>query len=263
MNRVFQTPPSTGTPRPEQRSFALKFVLDMTTHLFSHGESRFVRKDTLRAVFIPELLRIMVEFLGSCDVAIRFICKISHTNLRSFSSCISQPCVGLYKMHRDDEKQRRALPFVTSVTKLEWARKALGLPVTLNVCCAAIQVGNLEVLAFLREKEAAVFPWDVTLCRYATIFGHLHVLQWVRAQYPPCEWDAHVCMNAAYTNRLDVLQWARAQRPPCDWYLRECVSAARRSSAEMQSWLESEERASKSFIVIEKACPLSISCSIS
>jgi len=47
--------------------------------------------------------------------------------------------------------------------------------------------------------------------------GYLDVLQWLRAQDPPCPWDFRVCYYAAETGHLDVLQWIRAQDPPCDW----------------------------------------------
>jgi len=47
--------------------------------------------------------------------------------------------------------------------------------------------------------------------------GHLHVLQWARAQEPPCPWDADVCTFAATNGHLEVLQWLRAQDLPGDW----------------------------------------------
>jgi hypothetical protein len=43
------------------------------------------------------------------------------------------------------------------------------------------------------------------------------VLQWLRAQEPPCPWDEQACTNAAVYGDLGMLQWLRAQDPPCPW----------------------------------------------
>ena len=222
-------------------------------------EDVFVRTETLILVFIPELLRLICTYLGSDDIAIRFTCKIAHFNLRDVVPRVTLKSSGLYKYERNNDETRCALPYVTSINKLLWARDTLCMPVSRNVCVAAVQAGSLDVLDFLYHKERPTFPWDVTFCRFASIFGHLHVLKWARAQSPPCAFGAHVCMNAAYTNRLDILQWAKSQG--CDWYLPECIAAARHSSIEMQEWLKSHDV--KVFDKVAKACPLSFNLSAS
>ena len=47
-----------------------------------------------------------------------------------------------------------------------------------------------------------------------TIF-YLHVLQWLRSQYPPCPWDERACSNAVINGQIDTFLWLRSQNPPC------------------------------------------------
>ena len=35
---------------------------------------------------------------------------------------------------------------------------------------------------------------DEFACEYAARFGHLHVLQWLRSQNPPCPWNQQSCL---------------------------------------------------------------------
>ena len=47
--------------------------------------------------------------------------------------------------------------------------------------------------------------------------GHLHIIQWLRVQDPPCN-----CSNLAYEwaagrGHLHIIQWLREQYPPCPW----------------------------------------------
>jgi hypothetical protein len=43
----------------------------------------------------------------------------------------------------------------------------------------------------------------------AARYGHLTVLQWARAQQPPCPWDAKICLAAAPDGA--TAEWIRAQ----------------------------------------------------
>ena len=43
------------------------------------------------------------------------------------------------------------------------------------------------------------------------------MLQWLRAQEPPCPWDEDVCSKAAMNGHLEMLQWLRAQDLPEEW----------------------------------------------
>jgi hypothetical protein len=58
--------------------------------------------------------------------------------------------------------------------------------------------------------------------------GHLHVLQWIRDQKPPCPWDRNACSAAAKNGHLDVIKWLRSQDPPCPWNSYTCRNIASR-----------------------------------
>ena len=67
---------------------------------------------------------------------------------------------------------------------------------------------------WLRNNAKEDFPWDEDVCCYAAQYGRQDMLQWARAQDPPCPWDAWACMHAARNVRLGVLQWTRSHRAP-------------------------------------------------
>ena len=87
------------------------------------------------------------------------------------------------KVRRDVLKM---VPYMTSVNLLQWALDELEMP-----------------------KEL--------VCRAIACSGHLDVLQWARAQDPPCDWDEYVCSNAARYGHLDVIEWLRTQNLPAPW----------------------------------------------
>ena len=43
-------------------------------------------------------------------------------------------------------------------------------------------------------------------CKYATKSGHLEILQWLRAQNPPCPWNKEDCILCAGAN-TNIGQW--------------------------------------------------------
>ena len=59
--------------------------------------------------------------------------------------------------------------------------------------------------------------------------GHLKILQWARAQDPPCPWDEKTCEVAAERGHLEILKFLRGQDPPCPWSRDECREEASRS----------------------------------
>ena len=106
------------------------------------------------------------------------------------------------------------------------------------LCMGAAQVGNYEVLKFLREKGC---PWgkrtSTEACRYGRLEvmkwlqkegclcdldgflsvcgGHLDVLKWIRETYPGCAFDARASQWSSIHNRLDCLMWLREHG--CPW----------------------------------------------
>jgi len=95
----------------------------------------------------------------------------------------------------------------------------------------AIRDGNRDALQGLNEH------WDVYICAYAAEANRLDILQWLRAQTPPCPWDEATCSSAAEQGALDILQWARAQNPPCPWEEEACEEAARHGEWGVLRWL--------------------------
>ena len=73
----------------------------------------------------------------------------------------------------------------------------------------AAHFGQLEALKYAREHGA---PWESFTCALAARGGHLHVLQWLRADgcrlLERCPWDGRTCQFAAMNGHLHVLQWA-------------------------------------------------------
>jgi hypothetical protein len=79
---------------------------------------------------------------------------------------------------------------------------------------------------------------DEGTCSAAARGGHLSVLQWARAQQPPCPWNEDTCSGAALGGHLAVLQWARAQEPPCRWDVKECFEDA--TDAATAEWIRTQ-----------------------
>uniref|UniRef100_A0A7S0T4X1 Uncharacterized protein n=1 Tax=Mantoniella antarctica TaxID=81844 RepID=A0A7S0T4X1_9CHLO len=73
--------------------------------------------------------------------------------------------------------------FVTSVTRLQWAREN-GFPWVESICAAAAAGGHLNVLQWARENDC---PWNESTCAAAAQKGHLEVLMWAREH--GCPWD--------------------------------------------------------------------------
>jgi hypothetical protein len=68
----------------------------------------------------------------------------------------------------------------------------------------------------------------------------VEVLQWLRAQDPPCPWDERTFRRAARNGRLEVLQWLRAQDPPCPWDARALAYATEEGHDDVVAWLNAQ-----------------------
>ena len=100
-------------------------------------------------------------------------------------------------------------------------------------CGQAARNGELATLQALRAAGA---QWDRETCAGAALEGHLEILQWARAQNPPCPWDELTCAWAAEGGHLGALQWARAQNPPCPWDGQTCANATGGGHFELLRW---------------------------
>jgi hypothetical protein len=117
---------------------------------------------------------------------------------------------------------------------------ALGFPLPEDICDMAVKGGHLAVLQWLRAQEPPC-PWGQFTCASAAGCGDLAVLQWLRAQEPPCPWDEDTCGQAAEFGGLGVLQWLRAQQPPCPWNEETCAAAARNGDLAMLQWARAQD----------------------
>ena len=80
---------------------------------------------------------------------------------------------------------------------------------------------NKDDLKFINNKIKRK-----NICKWAATNSYLSLLQWARAQNPPCPWSQQICIQAAKNNHLILLQWARSQNPPCPWITFVCIYAA-------------------------------------
>jgi hypothetical protein len=132
--------------------------------------------------------------------------------------------------------------FVDSVEMIMWA-KSMGCsfgPNDEKLCAFAARCGALNVIQWARAQNPPC-PWDERTCAWAAQNGHLHVLEWARAQDPPCPWCEDTCTWAAQNGHLHVLEWARAQDPPCPWYERTCAWAARNGHLHVLEWARAQD----------------------
>ena len=91
------------------------------------------------------------------------------------------------------------------------------------------------MLQWMRAQDPPC-PWDSEVCAWAAFGGHLEVLKWLRGQDPPCPWDSDVCGWAARYGHLNVLRWARSQG--CPWDEEVPRAAAEWGQLKVLKWLE-------------------------
>jgi hypothetical protein len=231
---------------------------------------------TLRAVFIPELLRYIVQFIGSylydhtaermqfmssyaAYLPVLLVNKLAYKNLKPETP---NPRVVVRRYTRStggigaDERAAirdffgkswegrhdqldQVLPYMASAPLAEWARDTLHMRWDFITAYAAIVGGVVDVAT--RFAGAGYFSQNVCACTLAAGNGHLEMLKWLRSEDTPCPWDAGVCGRAAEHGHLKVLQWARAQDPPCPWDEDTCRRAARCGHLEMLMWARSQD----------------------
>jgi hypothetical protein len=77
---------------------------------------------------------------------------------------------------------------------------------------AAASGGHIPVMAWLRESLD--LRWHLMTCLVAANAGQLEMLQWLRAQTPPCPWGSQVISTAMKRGFPEVAAWAVAQGCP-------------------------------------------------
>lgn len=71
--------------------------------------------------------------------------------------------------------------------------------------------GHLELIKHVRGLGVA---WDDRVCWMAAYFGHLHVLEWARAQTTPCPWDGWTLRCAIHRKHRHVVQFCENNNCP-------------------------------------------------
>ncbi|GBF93557.1 hypothetical protein Rsub_06277 [Raphidocelis subcapitata] len=147
----------------------------------------------------------------------------------------------LLLLHRDNDGTRYCAAAAAGgqLEALQFAR-LLGYEWSVSTCVEAAHSGHLTVLQWARAQQPPC-PWNEWTCSAAAAAGHLGVLQWLRTQRPPCPWDWETCSAAAGGGHLAVLQWARAQQPPCPWDKRTCTAAARGGQLAVLQWARAQQ----------------------
>lgn len=97
-----------------------------------------------------------------------------------------------------------------------------------EVCHWAAEVGNLEILQWLKDHDYKLGE----ICDIAAEKNHLNVLQWAKEN--GCSLSDNICIYAAENNNLDMLQWARENE--CPWNNKVCIRAAAKSHFEILKW---------------------------
>jgi hypothetical protein len=108
-----------------------------------------------------------------------------------------------------------------------------------HACASAAGGGHIDVLEWLRAQDPPC-PWDAKEYTLAARNGHVHVLHWLRAQQPPVPWKANACAAAAKRGHLDALHWLRSQEPPCPWSGDEMSVAARAGHVHVMEYLQDQ-----------------------
>jgi hypothetical protein len=72
-----------------------------------------------------------------------------------------------------------------------------------NLYKVASQFGHLHIIQWLRAHNGSQSKWNKKINYYsdAVQYGHLHIIQWLRAQNPPCPWSVSACYSAAQYGR--------------------------------------------------------------
>lgn len=103
-------------------------------------------------------------------------------------------------------------------------------------CNSAARVG-LPVMQWLRAQTPPC-PWFASTLAVAAECGNVPVLEWAHAQ--GCPWGRNVCFKAVQFNQLAVLRWLRAGDHPCPWASECCDQASINGNIEMMEYLRVE-----------------------
>lgn len=119
---------------------------------------------------------------------------------------------------------------------LQWLRSGPEpCPWDVSTFYNAARSGQMEVLRWLAAQQPPC-PFDQeTICTGAARSGRLEVLEFVQGLKP--QPSLTVDTLKAAVKRLDLVQWLRAQDPPCPWSEEVCTAAASTGGLEVRTSL--------------------------
>lgn len=96
-------------------------------------------------------------------------------------------------------------------------------------------------------------------CNPAAKAGCVDMLQWIRAQDPPCPWSQQTSNAAARAGHLHVLQWLLQQEPPCPVGGGACTAAAKHGHLEVLELLDSSNVLQPAMVYGAATCTSAVS----
>lgn len=166
--------------------------------------------------------------------------KDSHTTAdSSVVQSVDRVQIWMNEAPNTPEKRLLAFPSIADsaaeigqLQVLQWL-KAVGtfqFQFTQTLYCAAAKNGHVHVLKWCQDNNVGLL--DEYTCAHAALGGQLTVIKWLRAH--GCPWSARTCWYASLGGHLHVLQYARAQGCPWDSYT--CTYAAESGNLAVLRW---------------------------
>ena len=97
--------------------------------------------------------------------------------------------LGANKGAQEKNKIAKKSPYVTSVSKADWAIDVLKMPMNENTFLVAIVSGALDVVIWIQCNAGKDFSFSQLTYYHAAHNVYLDVLLWARSQDPQCPWD--------------------------------------------------------------------------
>eukprot|EP00878_Enallax_costatus_P025282 GHUV01027046.1.p1 GENE.GHUV01027046.1~~GHUV01027046.1.p1 ORF type:complete len:270 (+),score=58.31 GHUV01027046.1:259-1068(+) len=150
--------------------------------------------------------------------------------------CISEQCPSLYNcMYWHNLLQVCTLPSARGdLDVLEWLRAGPNpCPWDASTSFNAARSGKLDILQWLAQQQPPC-PFDQeTICTGAARSGRVDILEFVRSLQPQPRLTVDTLKAAV--KKLELVQWLRAQEPPCPWSEEACTAAASTGNVEVRS----------------------------
>ena len=105
------------------------------------------------------------------------------------------------------------LPVVLTNTRLLKIARSINADRTLSAQRKSVYLSSGALTTFVLNH--GMVEVNIKLMNLTAKYGCLESVKILRARSRPCPWHETICMNAAEGGHLHVLQWLRSQDPPC------------------------------------------------